>query len=117
MGSWRLQLTLAQLSDLTNDTTNFSDYQIDNIELCINAVDMGVGVDNIVASMGEKLILKTTCWANQGQNVASGSSGVVSLPFNHRYQSVNNIYLLASGSDVTKDLNGPFDSRDITGLS
>lgn len=116
MGSWRIQLTLAQLSDLTNDTTNFSDYSIDNIELCINSIDMGVGVDNIIASMGPKLMLKTTCWANQGQNVTSGSVGLISLPFNHRFQSVNNIYLITSGSDVAKDLNGIFDSRDLSAL-
>lgn len=116
MGSWRIQLTLAQLGDLTNDTTNFTDYSIDNIELCINAIDMGVGVDNIIASMGDKIMLKTTCWANQGQNVPTATSGMVSLPFNHRYQSVNNLYLLSSGSDVAKDLNGPFDSRDISSL-
>lgn len=117
MGPWRIQLTLAQLTDLTNDTTNFSDYQIDNVELCINAIDMGIAVDQMVASTGDKLILKTTCWANQSQSVASGTSGVVSIPFNHRYQSVNNIYLLASGTNVAKDLNGPFDSRDITGAN
>jgi hypothetical protein len=114
LGQWRVQFTLAQISDMVTAAANLTDYQIENIELCVSAVDMGVEVDRMVASMGEKLILKTTGWANAGQSIASGTSGVASLMFNHRYQSINNLYLLSSGTDVAKDVNGIFDSRDIT---
>lgn len=114
MGQYRLQLTVAQLVDVAVNTTNLSDFQIENIELCIMATDMGVGVDSMIASMGEKLYLKATCWANQGQQIANAFSGVWSGMFNHRYQSINNLYFLSSGAASASDVNGIFDSRDIT---
>lgn len=114
MGQYRLQFTVAQLTDVAVNTTNLSDFQLENVELCIMATDMGAGVDAMVASMGEKIYLKATAWANQGQQIPSGFSGVFSGMFNHRYQSINNLYFLSSGAASASDVNGIFDSRDIT---
>lgn len=116
-GQYRVQLTVAQLGDIVSNTTNVSDFKLQNVELCIMASDMGAGVDAMVAQMGEKIYLKTTCWANQGQQIANAFSGVYSGIYNHRYQSINNLYMLASGADSTKDVNGIFDSRDITSMN
>lgn len=115
-GSYRIQLTLAQVNDMaTVITSAFTDYQIENIEFCINAMDLGVGVDAMVASMGEQIIIKSTGWANAGiGQLASGAKGFSSMLANHRFQSINNLYLLASGATKTIDLNGIFDSRDVT---
>lgn len=114
-GQYRIQLTLAQISDMVSVAANMTDYQIENIELCINAMDLGAGVDQMVASMGESLMIKATGWANAGVGqIPSAATGVVSLMANHRFQSINNLYLLSSGAEVAKDVNGIFDSRDIT---
>ncbi len=113
-GSWRIQLTVAQLADIVSDTAKVTDFKLQNVELCIMASDMGVGVDAMIAQMGEKIYLKTVGWANQGQQVANAFSGIYSGLFNHRYQSINNLYMLASGANNAKDINGIFDSRDIT---
>jgi hypothetical protein len=78
------------------------------------ATDMGAGVDNMVSSMGDKIYLKATGWANQGQQIPTAFSGVFSGMYNHRYQSINNLYLLSSGSASASDVNGIFDSRDVT---
>lgn len=114
-GQYRIVLTLAQITDMVSVAANLTDYQLENVELCINAMDLGVGVDQMVASMSESLFIKATGWANAGVGqVASGATGVISLIASHRYQSINNLYLLSSGADVSKDVNGIFDSRDIT---
>ena len=114
-GSYRIQLTLAQIADMVTVTANMTDYQLENVELCMNAIDMGPSVDAMVASMGEHLIIKASTFANAGVGqVASGATGVVSLLANHRFQSINNVYVLSCGADVAKDVNAIFDSRDIT---
>lgn len=114
-GQYRIVLTCAQIVDMVSASANMTDYQLENVELCINAMDLGLGVDQMVASMGENLMIKACGWANAGVGqIASGSTGVVSLIANHRYQSINNLYLLSSGNDVAKDVNGIFDSRDVT---
>jgi hypothetical protein len=117
MPALRIQMTLAALADIcTTGSTDFTDYQISNFELCFSSIDMGVGVDAMVASMASPhLNLKTTAWANAGaQQLPIGSSGVASLVFNHRYQSISNAYLLFSGAAVATDVNAWGDSRDIT---
>jgi len=117
MSPLRLQFTLAPLADIcTTGSTDMTAYQISNFELCVSAIDLGAGVDAMVASMGNpKLYIKTTAWANAGsQQIASGSSGTQSLVFNHRYQSIVNAYLIHSGAAVATDLNAWGDSRDIT---
>ena len=114
MGQYRIQFTVAQLADIAVNTTNLSDFSIENCELCIMATDMGAGVDAMVASMGEKIYLKATGFANQGQQIPTAFSGVFSGMYNHRYQSINNLFLLASGSTAASDVNGIFDSRDVT---
>jgi hypothetical protein len=114
-GSYRIQLTLAQIADMVSVTANLTDYQIESVELCINAMQLGVGVDQMIASMGETIMIKSTGWANAGVGqIASGASGVVSMLANHRFQSINNLYVLGSGAAVASDLNGIFDSRDVT---
>jgi hypothetical protein len=111
----RMQFTVAPISDVVSVSANLTDFTLSYFEVCFNAIDMGVAIENLVASAGPKLYLRTTCWANQGQNIsASASAGTYSLPFNHRYRSVENLYMLSSGGSSTIDVNAWGDSRDIT---
>ena len=115
---YRICLTLNQISEMlvtpTVPANSMTDYTIDNLELCYISVSMP-GIDNIIRGMGQKIYLKTTCFSNAGQNVPTASSGVYQLPFNHRYRSIENIYLLSSGANSALSVNGSIDSYDITG--
>lgn len=114
----RVQLTVSQLADWTNNTgaQGVSAISIDFCELCVSGIDLGVEVERLVASMSPKLYLKCSAWANQGQAVGSGSVGQLTIPYNHRYKSVENLYLSSNYTSVSYDLNGWADSRDLTSL-
>lgn len=113
----RFQLTVAPITDqITTGTTGCSGISVEVPELCVQGIQMGANVDQMVASMGSPtLTLKCNGWANAGVGrIASGSSGLSTLIINHRYKSVENIYCLFSGDAAATDLNGIFDSRDVT---
>lgn len=116
MSPIRMQFTVAPLTDLVVAGVDaMSDFTVSFFEVCFNAIDMGVNVERLVAGMSDKLYLRTTCWANQGQNIpASAGTGTYTLPFNHRYRSVENLYMLSSGGSSSIDLNAWGDSRDVT---
>ena len=106
MGSYRVQLTLASLAEVfTTGATNVSGFTINQPELCIQAINMGTAVDRIVAGMGDKLYIRTNGWANSTQSTSATSAGAYSLPFNHRYESIEALYFLSSSTDVAKALN------------
>lgn len=112
----RLQFTVASIADQAQVTANITTISISNPELCIQAIDMP-GVDNIVAAAAPKLYLKSTAWANASNSLAATSSGFNTFVFNHRYESIENLFLVCSASDVTKGVNGPLESFDITGAN
>jgi hypothetical protein len=114
----RIQMTIDSLSNFLVAATaaNVTGFTVTNFELNYNSIDMP-GVDRMVASMGPKIYLKANGWANQAQNLPSGTSGVATLPFNHRLKSLENVYCMFSGQDGAKDLNKAFDSRDPTSAS
>jgi hypothetical protein len=114
-GGIRIQFVVAPPSDfLVANSANMTSYSLSDFNLCCAGIDMGVAVQNMVASMGPKLYLKCTGYANQGQTVPTATSGVVSLQYNHRLKSIENLYCLFSGQNAALDVNGYFDSRDIT---
>lgn len=118
MPAGRVQLTIASPTEfLTAAPANMTAYTITNCELCVAGVNLGVAVQNMVASMGPRLYLRCNGWASASQSVPSGSSGVQSLPFNHRYKSIENIFMLFSGTNAAIDVNAWADSRDITGTA
>lgn len=115
MSPIRLQFTVAPITDVVSVSANMTDFTLSFFEVCFNAIDMGVNVERLVAGMSDKLYLRTTCWANQGQNIpASSGVGTYTLPFNHRYRSVENLYMVSSGGSPSIDVNAWGDSRDIT---
>jgi hypothetical protein len=114
-GGIRIQFVVAPPSDfLVANSANMTSYSLSEFNLCCAGIDMGLAVQNMVASMGPKLYLKCTGYANQGQTVPTATSGVVSLQYNHRLKSIENLYCLFSGQNAALDVNGYFDSRDIT---
>jgi hypothetical protein len=117
--SYRVQLTVANIADIVSVAANLTSFTIQNVELCIQSLDVGPAIERAIAMAngGAPITMKTLGWANQPQSVASGTSGVLSLPYNHRLKSIENLYFVASGADVTKDVNGIFDARDITGAN
>jgi hypothetical protein len=97
MAPIRIQLTTEQLSNIVTSTTNISAISIVQPELCFMAVDMGSAVENMVASMSPKLVLKSRGWANSTQN-SSTATGFSTYVFNHRYESIENLFFLASNT-------------------
>lgn len=112
---YRVQLTVAPISDVAVVSANITRIEITNPELCIQGINYGPEMDNMVASMSPKLTIKSFGWANAGiGRIAASSSGYQTLVANHRYRSIESIFCLFSGDTATIDLNGFMDSRDIT---
>lgn len=101
----RIQLTVDTIANIAVASANITAITITQPELCFSAIDMGSAVDNMVFSASPQMFIKTRCWANATQAMASGSSGQMSLTFNHRYSSIENLYLISSSSAVAKALN------------
>jgi hypothetical protein len=114
---WRVNLTVGSLSEISVSSTNMTAITITAPELCFQVVNLGVGVDNLVASMAPSLKIKTTAWASATQGVAASTSGLVTLPYNMRYQSIENLYFHATTSDVAKGVNGWGDAFNMLGSS
>lgn len=112
----RVQFTVASIADQAVVAANITAISISNPELCIQSIQMP-GVDAVVASSAPKLYVKCDGWANATTSVASGTSGYNSLVFNHRYESIKNLFLINSSSDATKGVNGPLESFDLTGAN
>ena len=112
----RLQFTVASIADQAVVSANITAISISNPELCIQSIQMP-GVDAVVASSAPKLHVKCDGWANATTSVASSTSGYNTLVFNHRYESIKNLFLINSSSDVAKGLNGPLESFDLTGAN
>lgn len=116
MGPLRIQLTVAPISEQAVVAANITAISVSVPELCIQGIHMGAQTDQMIASMGNPTVtLKTNAWANAGVGrVASSTSGLQTIVINHRYRSIENLYCLFSGDSATLDLNGLFDSRDLT---
>jgi hypothetical protein len=119
MPNYRLVFTLANPADVATVSANLTSFTVSNFELCIQSMDVGMAVERAVAMSngGAPLVMKAIAWANQPQTVSSSTSGLVSLPYNHRLKSIENLYFLSSGQTVGTDVNGLMDSRDITGAN
>lgn len=116
MAPIRIQLTVAPISDIAVVSANITAVSISVPELCIQGIYMGAQTDAMVASMGNPTVtLKCNGWANAGcGRIASSTSGLQTIVANHRYRSIESLYFLFSGDSASLDLNGPFDSRDLT---
>ena len=95
-------------------------YELSNVELCFDFIELGSDVDAMVRGMGDKIYVKSQSFSNSSVNVPLGTSGSQSYIFNQRYASVKGAIVLFSGlnSVVTANVgNNLFDARDITNNS
>ena len=111
-------LTIDSLSNcIYNPGTLVSLYQLSNVELCFDFIELGSEVDAMVRGMGPKLYLKSQSFSNASVTVPSGTSGNQSYIFNQRYASVRGALVIFSGTNTTQTGNlgnGLFDARDIS---
>lgn len=117
MAPIRVQLTVDSIGSMVTVPANVTNVVISQPELCFNAIDMGVAVEGAIASISPKLYLKTQGWANAAQSLAAGTTGFNTLVFNHRYNSIENIYLLSSSNTVAKAVNTWGDSFNPLGTA
>lgn len=116
MAPIRIQLTVDTIANIAVAAANITAITISQPELCFSAIDMGVAVEQAIAMSSPTLMLKSQGWANATQSVAAGTSGFNTLSFNHRYESIENLYFLSSSSAVAKALNLWGDSFNSLGL-
>lgn len=111
MAPIRVQLTIDSLNNILSDTTSAS-LTLTNPELCFAALDFGPQVESMITSMAPKIYLKSGGVANASQNLGTAVSGFMTLPFNHRYESIKNLYFLTTTTNA-KAVNGIMDSWNV----
>jgi hypothetical protein len=87
-----------------------NDFIISEFQLCYTMLDLGPDIDNIVRSMGDKLLIKSQSFTNSTSTVAQGTNGSIELVYSQRLASIKSLFLLNSSTSI----NGIFDSFDIT---
>lgn len=105
MAPIRIQLTLDSIANIATVAANITDFEIQQPELCFSNIDFGPNVEASILSVAPKIYLKTQGWANASQGLASATSGFNTLVFNHRYESIENLYFLSSSSNTAKAVN------------
>jgi len=117
MGPIRIQLTLDTIANIAIVAANVTNFVISQPELCFQAIDMGSAVEAAVLSASPKIYIKSQGWANASQTLASGTNGFNTLVFNHRYESIDNLFLISSSNDTAKALNTWGDSFNPLGTA
>lgn len=115
--SVRIQLTVDTLTNIFTDAAQVTSMTISSPELCFSAVDMGPQVESMVAGSAPQLFFKTRGWANGTQGMPAGSGNTMSLIYNHRYSSIENLYFLSTSSATAKAVNLWGDSFNPLGIN
>lgn len=116
MAPIRIQLTVDTIANIASVAANVTAISIVQPEICFSVVDMGSQVDAAIMAASPKIYIKSEGWANSAQGLATATSGSSTLVFNHRYESIENLYLLSS-STGSKGLNKWGDSFNVLGTS
>lgn len=117
MAPIRIQLTVDTISNMITVPANVTAITVSQPELCFQTLDLGVQMEQAIASVSPKLYIKTQGWANSSQSLASGTSGFNTLVFNHRYNSIENLYFLSTSNDTAKAVNTWGDSFNALGTA
>jgi hypothetical protein len=121
MAPIRIQLTVDSLSSIAGGnaaTVAFlTGMTISQPELCFQTLDLGGQVEAMIASVSPRLYIKTQGWANSTQTLPSSAAGFNTLVFNHRYNSIENLYLISSSGDPAKAFNTWGDSFNPLGAA
>lgn len=110
----RVQLTIANLSDIVANTTTLTNFSLSNMELCYDSINFGMEIDNAVKSMGDVLFIKSCGWGTTSQTLGGSLSGGVNLVYNTRYQSMRSLFANFASNNSSVGINKNFDSFDIT---
>lgn len=120
MPSCRIQLTTDSLSNcflLAAVAANaIQGYSLSNIELCYDVIDFSPMVDQAISSMnGGKLTIKSQSYLSSGVSTGVLGTGTFEYLFNQRLASIKSLFChLTSSGTITTNLNGIFDSVDMT---
>jgi hypothetical protein len=117
MAPIRIQLTLDTIANIATVAANVTDFEIVQPELCFSNIDFGPAAESAIINVAPKIYLKTKGWSNSTQGLAASSTGFQTLVFNHRYESIENCFLLSSSSAVAKAVNTWGDSFNPLGTS
>lgn len=117
MAPIRIQLTLDSIANIAVTAANVTDFEIVQPELCFNNIDFGPQVEASIMASSPKIYLKSQGWANSSQGLASATSGFNTLVFNHRYESIENLFFLSSSSATAKAVNKWRDSFNPMGTA
>jgi hypothetical protein len=117
MAPIRVQLTLDSIANIATVAANVTEFEIVQPELCFNNIDFGPQVEASIMASSPKIYLKSQGWANSSQGLASATSGFNTLVFNHRYESIENLYFLSSSSATAKAVNTWGDSFNPMGTA
>ena len=112
-----LVLTIDSLTNSMVNAGTVTQYELSNVELCFDFIELGSDVDAMVRAMGDKIYIKSQSFSNSSVVVPNGTSGSQSYTFNNRYASVKGAIVIFSGNNSTTGGsigNGLFDARDIT---
>lgn len=113
MSGVRIQLTLDTIANMYTTAVVPSAFSLTNVELVYDLIDFGMGVENIVRSMGEKIYVKSCSYACSNNTLATASSGTIDLLYNVRLSSVKSLFANFGGTSAAS-LNKVYDSYDIT---
>jgi hypothetical protein len=113
MSGVRIQLTLDSIANMFTTTAVPTGFSLSNVELCYDAIDFGVGVENMVRSMGEKIYLKSASYSVSNNTLATATLGSIDLLYNVRLSSVKSLFANFGGTS-SASLNKVYDSYDIT---
>jgi len=113
MSGVRIQLTIDSIANIFTTAVVPSAMSLINLELCYDSIDFGVGVENMVRSMGDRIYVKSSSYASSNNTLATASSGTIDLQYNLRLSSVKSLFANFGGTS-SASLNKVFDSYDIT---
>ena len=112
MPTIRLQFTLDTLSNMFGVLGGVTGLTISNFEVCYQVIDLGADVENAVRSMGT-FYLKTQSFYNSATNLASGTNGSITIPYNIGFASIKSLFANFGGTSANS-VNKSYDSYDIT---
>lgn len=105
MAPIRIQLTLDSIANIAVTSANVTDFEIVQPELCFSNIDFGPAAESAIINVAPKIYVKSQGWSNSAQGLASATNGFQTLVFNHRYESIENLFFLSTSSSSTKALN------------
>jgi hypothetical protein len=117
MNSLRYVLTFDSIANSFSTAGGYTAptaFSIDNFEIVFTCVRFNNEIKNMLLGAGEELVIKTQSLNHITTILPASSSGVVALPYQHRLSSIKSLHTLFVKNDATTNVNGKYESRDLT---